>query len=162
MDDGTKCCLGIIVIFVIAALFLLWPQPKDPLKTEIDITGYHADENGTGYIEIDCRYYENETKTDYLENASVEVNITYENNTTVKYTLVSDYFGDVKIENLEPGEYTVSARILGDDTYAPSAKSDTVEVGEYIAPASTDYDTGYSTDSNYQTYTTTRYYWVYV
>ena len=167
MDDKTKCCLGIIVIFAIAAVFLFWPHPQEALKTDIDCYSHDADENGTGFLRISCTYYEdNESEVgNDLENATVEVNVTYENNTTVRYVLTTDSFGDAEINDLAPGSYNISARIVGNESYESSTFQNVREIGEYVAPTeSEDYSSEYSSSSsdNYQTYTTTRYYWVYV
>lgn len=167
MDDGMKCCLGIIVIFAIVAVFIFWPHPQEAMKTEIECYSHDADENGTGFLRISCTYFEdNESEVgSNLENATVEVNVTYENNTTVRYTLTTDEFGDAEIRDLEPGSYKVSVRIVGDETYESSTFNNVREIGEYIAPTeSEDYSSEYSSSSSgdYQTYTTTRYYWVYV
>lgn len=167
MDDGMKCCLGIIVIFTIVAVFIFWPHPQEAMKTEIECYSHDADENGTGFLRISCTYFEdNESEVgSNLENATVEVNVTYENNTTVRYTLTTDQFGDAEIRDLEPGSYKVSARIVGDETYESSTFNNVREIGEYVAPTeSEDYSSEYSSSSSgdYQTYTTTRYYWVYV
>ncbi len=169
MDDGVKCCLGIIVIFAIVAVFVFWPHPPDPVNAEIDISSMDADENGTGYVTINCYYYKDNDTSDkeYIRNESVEVNITYENNTTVRYTVTTSYSGDAEIEGLAAGKYNVTARIIDSEEFISNAHTDTVEIGEYVAPDTTseeDYESEYSTSSSggYRTYTTTRYYWVYV
>jgi len=164
MDNGKKCCLGIIIIFLIVAIFLFWPQPQIPLKTGIECDGYSADENGTGYIDIDCWYWEqgdDENETD-LENATVEVEVTYENNTTVKHTVTTNYFGDAKIE-MPPGNYSVSARIIGNESYENSTFAGYVYIAEYTPPATyEDSQSEYESSTTTGTTTYTRYYWVYV
>ncbi len=169
MDNGMKCCLGIIVIFVIIALFLFWPSAPEAKKTymEWDVDSETSDGND-GCLNVVC--YENNTDYDEndteLENATVLVNVTYENGTVVKYNLTTDVFGRAEIQNLSAGQYKISACLVGDETHNSSACTEDFEVMEYVAPSETESDTSYDAESE-TSYGTTQgytytYRWVYV
>lgn len=189
VDDKTKCCLGILVIFIIVALFFFWPSAPEAKSTYITCDSHEADSDGNGgYIKLTC--YENNTNTGErdkeLENVTVLVNVTYANKTVVKYNLTTDSYGVAKIRDLGAGSYTVSAKIAGDDTHNTSVFKEKVKIKkdtsssktktdtkteteyetdydkEYETEYEEEYDTQYTTD--YDTYTTTytEYYWVYV
>lgn len=125
MDLNEICCMGIIIVFILAAVINFWPS--GPADTYIDYFTYsNNQESGTLFVKC----IENSTKghDEALENATILVNLTDSNNTTTKYNVTTDDMGFGTIINLPHGKYNMSAYYAGNESYKPSAYNGTLEL----------------------------------
>lgn len=140
MDSDVKCCLGVILVFlliVIVVFIVFHPSEPEPIESSLRVgffnaTIYDGTEYHNGTIIVYCEKIipdnvsdeENSSfddgKGSVIENATLEVNITHDN-ITETYVLQTDSFGRGMIENVTPGEYTVSAYYAGNKTYNSSS-----------------------------------------
>lgn len=151
MDSDVKCCLGVILVFlviVIVVVVVFQPPEPDPIETKLYVVFYDATvedgiEYNDGRIIISCDMiipenesddedsrYDGETVKE-MENATLEINITHDN-ITEKYVRQTDFMGRVEFDNLTPGEYTVSVCYAGNKTYNSSycIETDSIELQE--------------------------------
>lgn len=184
MDDKTKCFIGIVIVFIIIALIMFWPSTTEASETYIKCYTVDGEDGDNGTIVVKCLKNTTDNETVVVENTTVYVNLTYVNNTTVTYEYVTDSNGKARINDLPEGTYTIAVYLPGNETIKESTFTKTVHVKVEDVPAETttqyetqqeteyetDYDTEYETyyDTEYETYTepetytTYRYYWVYV
>ena len=174
MEDGKpkgifnkKWILIILALIIIIAgvVFLLTPK----IDTDIECSGVdYSNPNGTGEIHIFLRYtdHSNDTpKRIEIENKTILVNLTDEQNVTREYNLTTDGWGEGYIENLKNGTYKVSAIFPGDNKYKQSIENDEVTI-KYFEPLhvttnnTTYYKYNYTTQPKYQTRYVVRYVYV--
>lgn len=173
MNDETKYCIGIIIVFIIIALVIFWPSTPEASDTFIECHTLDGEDGDNGTIVATCYKNTTENETVVVEDATVYVNLTYVNNTTVTYTYVTDEYGRAHIDDLPEGDYTISVYLPGNETIKESTFTKTMHVDvkevqdkttttQYETQQETEYETEYETYSEPETYTTYRYYWVYV
>lgn len=170
MNKKTIGIIIVVIIIIFAFLLLSSSEPNKP-TTYLSVSSEDCSENGNdGEILIHGNLNESDPQYNSshywdFENSTINVNLTYSNNTTIEYKLTCDYFGTATIKDLKPGHYKVSASFAGNDKLKGcSIENKPIYVGQHesYSDSSSGGSDSSSENTEYKTTTYTTYRWVYV